>query len=45
MIRKVGSQYVLFSKKTGKRLGSHKTRASALRQERAIQIAKHSRSK
>lgn len=41
MIRKVGNKYVLYSKKTGKRLGTHGSKASALRQERAIQIAKH----
>ncbi len=43
MIRKVGTKYVLYSRKTGKRLGTHGSRASALRQERAIQIAKHMR--
>lgn len=42
-IRKVGGKYVLYSKKTGKRLGTHATRAGALKQERAIQIAKHKR--
>lgn len=41
MIRKVGKKYVLYSKKTGKRLGTHSSRAGALRQERAIQISKH----
>lgn len=43
MIRKVGKKYVLYSKKTGRRLGTHGSKASALRQERAIQVAKHAR--
>jgi hypothetical protein len=43
MIRKVGSKYVLYSRKTGKRLGTHSSRASAMRQERAIQYYKHHR--
>lgn len=43
MIRRVGGKYVLYSKKTGKRLGTHPSKAGALRQERAIQIAKHAR--
>lgn len=45
MIRRVGGKYVLYSKKTGKRLGTHGSKAGALRQERAIQIAKHARTK
>jgi hypothetical protein len=36
IIRKVGKKFVLYSIKTGKRLGSHPSRAAALRQERAI---------
>ena len=44
MIRKVGTKFVLYSKKTGKRLGTHSSKASAMRQERAIQWAKHNRS-
>ena len=40
MIRKVGKKFVLYSKKTGKRLGTHSTKAGALRQERAIEASK-----
>lgn len=40
MIKKRGSKYVLVSKSTGKTLGTHSSRASAARQERAIQISK-----
>lgn len=40
-IKKEGSQYVLRSKKTGKVLGKHKTKAEAIKQEQAIEIAKH----
>jgi len=43
MIRRVGKKYVLYSRKTGKRLGTHPNKASALRQERAIQVAKHNK--
>lgn len=43
MIRKVGGKYALYSKKTGKRLGTHATKAGAKRQERAIQASKHSK--
>jgi hypothetical protein len=39
MIRKVGKNYVLYSH-TGRRLGSHRTKREAKRQERAIQISK-----
>jgi hypothetical protein len=38
MIRKVGSKWVLYSKTTGKRLGTHPTRAAAVRQEQAIHV-------
>ncbi len=47
IIRKVGNEYVLYSKKknpkTGKRrrLGSHSSKEAAERQERAIQFSKH----
>jgi len=41
MIRKVGSKFVLYAKRTGKRLGTHTTRAGAEKQERAIQARKH----
>jgi len=40
MIRRVGKKYVLYSIKTGKRLGTHPSRAAALRQEQAIHVAK-----
>jgi len=40
-IEKRGSEYVLLSKKTGKVLGKHKTRAEAEAQERAIEASKH----
>lgn len=43
MIRKKGKKYLLISKSTGKVLGRHSSRASAERQERAIQAAKHRR--
>jgi len=40
MIRKVGGKYVLYSRRGGRRLGTHRTRKAAIRQERAIQISK-----
>jgi len=40
VIVKRGSGYALLSKKTGKVLGKHPTRANALKQEKAIQISK-----
>ncbi len=40
MIRKVGKKYVLYSKKTGKRLGTHSSKAGALKQEYAIRMSK-----
>jgi hypothetical protein len=42
-IRKVGKKYNLYSRKTGKLLGSHPSRKAAMKQEIAIQIAKHRR--
>ena len=45
MITKKGSKYVLKSKSTGKVLGTHDTKADALKQERAIQASKNKRSK
>jgi len=42
-IRKVGKKFVLISRKTGRRLGTHTSRAKALRQERAIQASKRRR--
>lgn len=39
MIRKVGKKYVLYSRKTGKRLGTHSSKAGAIRQEVAIKIS------
>lgn len=40
MIRRRGEGYVLLSKKTGKTIGRHPSKAAALRQERAIQVRK-----
>ncbi len=40
MIQKREVGWVLLSRTTGRVLGRHKTKASALRQERAIQISK-----
>ena len=41
IVEKEGGKYVLRSKTTGKVLGKHETKAAALKQERAIQAAKH----
>ena len=43
MIQRRGSKYALVSKSTGQVLGTHKRKADAQTQERAIQIAKHLR--
>lgn len=43
MIKKIGSKFVLFNKAGTKKLGSHPTRAQAVAQEQAINIAKHKR--
>ena len=43
VVRKRGSEYVLYSKSEGKILGRHKTKKKALAQERAIQASKHRR--
>lgn len=40
MIKKQGKKWVLKSKKSGRTLGTHPTKASAVRQERAINISK-----
>lgn len=40
MIQKRGNAWVLLSRTTGRVLGHHKSKASAQRQERAIQISK-----
>jgi hypothetical protein len=45
IIEKQGGKYVLRSKTTGKVLGKHETKASAQKQERAVQAAKHRRGK
>ncbi len=45
VIKKSGSGYKLKSKKTGKTLGTHSSRAGAMRQERAIQASKARRGK
>ena len=41
MIRKEGDKYVLYSSDGKKKLGEHKTKKDALRQERAIQALKN----
>ena len=41
MIRKKGSKWVLKSRKTGKTLGTHSSKQGAIKQEQAIEIAKH----
>jgi hypothetical protein len=43
MIRKAGSMFVLHTKNGGRVLGRHRTRADAVRQEQAIEIAKKKR--
>lgn len=40
MIRKKGNKYQVVAKSTGKVLGSHATRAEALKQLRAIEASK-----
>ena len=40
MISKEGNKYILRSKKTGKVLGKHISRAAAMKQEAAIEISK-----
>jgi hypothetical protein len=40
VIKKVGDDYVLYPKKGGKRLGTHKTKKAAQKQDAAIQISK-----
>ena len=45
VIQKERGQYVLRAKSTGKVLGRHKTKAAAVKQERAVQAAKHARGK
>lgn len=45
MIRRAGSKYQLVSKHTGRVLGTHKRRADAIAQERAIKIAQAMRGK
>jgi len=44
MIRKqANGKYVLYTKDGSRKLGTHSSKTSALKQERAIQAAKHSR--
>ena len=45
MIKKEGNHFVLRTRDGSRVLGRHPTRAAALRQEQAIEIAKHRRSK
>ena len=45
VIERQGGKYVLKSRKTGKLLGKHASKAKAEKQERAVQAAKHARGK
>ena len=45
MIKKIGNKFVLFNKAGTKKLGTHPTRAQAVAQEQAIEIAKHKKKK
>lgn len=45
MIKKQGSNYNVYDSTGKKKLGSHKTRADALAQLRAIEASKHRRDK
>lgn len=40
-IKKVRNKWVIYPKKGGKRLGTHSSRSSALKQLRAIEMHKH----
>ena len=40
VIKKVGDKYVVYSKKGGKRLGTHASKAKAKKQLAAIEISK-----
>lgn len=42
-IKRMGDEWIVYPKKGGKRLGTHKSKASALRQLRAIEISKSKR--
>ena len=42
-IKHIGDEWIVYPKKGGKRLGTHKSKASALRQLRAIEISKSKR--
>lgn len=42
-IRKLGSKWIVYPKKGGKRLGTHDSEASAKRQLAAIEISKNKR--
>lgn len=41
MIRKVGGKYILYSRRTHKKLGEFKTKQDALERERQIEYFKH----
>lgn len=45
MIKKVGKKFELKTSDGSRKLGTHASRASALRQERAIQASKNARGK
>ena len=42
-IKKIKGKFVVYPKKGGKRLGTHSTNSSAVKQLRAIEISKHKR--
>ena len=44
-IKKTGGKYVVYPKKGGKRLGTHKTKKAARKQLAAIEISKHAKGK
>ena len=42
-IKNIKGKFVVYPKKGGKRLGTHSTHSSAVKQLRAIEISKHKR--
>lgn len=45
MIKREGGNYVLYTKDGSRKLGTHSSKADALKQEAAIEISKHRRGK
>lgn len=41
MIRKIAGKFRLVSKRTGRNLGTYKTKAGAIKRERQVQYFKH----